>query len=108
MDGFTSKLILVVVYIGMVSQSARAMYGLCSTDWFHAGGCYDLGDECKIMGGECRHDNFGDHGEGCACIKKVVRAGRLEYETLTKDHFQGKGNLFYSFIMKDTEKPKAR
>lgn len=52
------------------------------------------------MGGECRHDGYGDHGEGCACIKVVVRADRLEYETLSKDHFKGKGDLFLSDILR--------
>jgi len=52
------------------------------------------------LGGECRHDGYGDHGEGCACIKVVMRADRLEYETLTKDHFKGKGDLFLTDVLK--------
>ncbi|KAH3898453.1 hypothetical protein DPMN_022685 [Dreissena polymorpha] len=88
MDGFIIKLLLALVYIGIVPQSARAMKGLCSTDWFDVTGCFDIGDECKTMGGACRHDNYGDHGEGCACVKAVVRANRPEYEILTKNHLQ--------------------
>jgi len=29
-----------------------------------------------------------------------MRADRLEYETLTKDHFKGKGDLFLTDVLK--------
>ncbi|WAR17363.1 hypothetical protein MAR_031957 [Mya arenaria] len=97
------KLLLTCVCACLLLQTTHAMFGLCSTDWF-TDGCFDFKDECKHMGGECRHDGYGDHGEGCLCIKKTWRADRLEYETLTKDHFKGKGKILYTIFLKQAGK----
>ncbi|XP_045181412.1 uncharacterized protein LOC123540442 [Mercenaria mercenaria] len=115
MQHLIRSLLACTVCLIVLFHSSEAMYGLCSTDWFHVDPnserCLDNQDDCKQAGGRC-HYGAGDHREGCVCLKEVYREDHWEYMTLTKDHFNGKGrmypNPFHPFPVKVQKLPPKK
>lgn len=77
----------------LLLHTSMALFGLCSRDWFRDQECFDNNDECKQIGGTCTFGGFGDHNEGCKCIKKVIVKEHIEYITLVKDHLKNNNSF---------------